>query len=124
MTKRIIVAKASDFVRCIGPGSIRISHSSTEFADAVKVLSSGSFVVALEGYERNVAAKMFLVMWKCRGEAMNCLVNKSEMDGMKSKLRGLGIDISILEASEETKETGGKEVEDYDVEKKQEDESN
>mmetsp|Transcript_17586 Transcript_17586/g.38220 ORF Transcript_17586/g.38220 Transcript_17586/m.38220 type:complete len:946 (+) Transcript_17586:112-2949(+) len=124
MTKRIIVAKASDFVRCIGPGSIRLSHSSTEFADAAKVLSSGSFVVALEGYERNVAAKMFLVMWKCRGEAMNCLVNKSEMDGMKSKLTGLGIDVSILEASEETKEISGKEVEDYNMEKKQEDESN
>jgi hypothetical protein len=50
-------------------------------------LEPGSFVVALKGYERDVFQKLFLVMWRCRGDAVDCLVAKVEMEGMKSKLR-------------------------------------
>ena len=95
MTKRVIVADPEDYVRCLGPGGIRLSQFSSEFAEAVRALTIGSFVVALRGYERNVSEKMFIVMWRCRGDAMNCLVSKPEMDGMFSKLRGKGIDVPL-----------------------------
>mmetsp|Transcript_7445 Transcript_7445/g.20703 ORF Transcript_7445/g.20703 Transcript_7445/m.20703 type:complete len:941 (-) Transcript_7445:2571-5393(-) len=95
MTKRVVVADPEDFVRCLGPGGIRLSQFSADFAEAVRALSMGSFVVALRGYERNVSQKMFIVMWRCRGDAMNCLVSKAELDGMFSKLRGKGVDIPL-----------------------------
>ena len=95
MTKRVVVADPEDYVRCLGPGGIRLSQFSPEFAEAVRALTIGSFVVALRGYERNVSEKMFIVMWRCRGDAMNCLVSKPEMDGMFSKLRGKGIDVPL-----------------------------
>jgi len=95
MTKRVVIADPEDYVRCLGPGGIRLSHFSTEFAEAVRSLTIGSFVVALRGYERNVSEKMFIVMWRCRGDAMNCLVAKAELDGMFSKLRGKGVDVPL-----------------------------
>lgn len=119
MTKRVVVADPEDYVRCLGPGGIRLSKFSPEFAEAVRALTIGSFVVALRGYERNVSEKMFIVMWRCRGDAMNCLVSKPEMDGMFSKLRGKGIDVPLTlgddnDNKDEKKEEGdatGKKVE-------------
>ena len=63
-------------------------------AKEIKPLSVGAFVVALEGYETNVVKKMFLTMWRCRGEGgtVNCLVTKIEQDGIKSKVRAFGED--------------------------------
>ena len=101
MTKRVVVAEPEDFVRCLGPGGIRLSSFSAEFAEEVRALSIGSFVVALKGYERNVSQKMFIVMWRCRGDAMNCLVAKAEMDGMFSKLRGKGVDVPLTSGDDD-----------------------
>jgi len=89
---RRVVADTEDFVSCIGVGGLSLENMSEGFRDKVKGLKMGSFVVALRGYETDVSRKMFLVMWKCRGDHMNCLVAKMEMDGMRSKLRALGWD--------------------------------
>ena len=118
MTKRVVVADPEDYVRCLGPGGIRLSQFSPEFAEAVRALTIGSFVVALKGYERNVSEKMFIVMWRCRGDAMNCLVSKPEMDGMFSKLRGKGIDVPLT-LGDDTDNKDKKE-EDGDAEKVEE----
>jgi hypothetical protein len=49
----------------------------------------GSFVIFLKGYENDYIKKLVVVMWRCRGDAVNCLVNQAELDGMKSKVRSL-----------------------------------
>ena len=89
MSKRKIVANLDDFSKCIQVGNIHLEIFSDEFADAVRKLEPGSFVVALKGYERDVFKKLFLVMWRCRKDAIDCLVTKVEIDGMKSKLRAI-----------------------------------
>jgi hypothetical protein len=89
MTKRKIIATYGDFSKCVDAGTIRLETFTDEFADAVRKFEPGSFVVALEGYEHDVFQKLFLVMWRCRGDAVNCLVTKVEMDGVKSKLRAI-----------------------------------
>jgi hypothetical protein len=57
----------------------------------MKAISLGAFVVALEGYEEDIAKKMYLVMWKCRGDNVNCLVTKSEMAHFENKLKALAV---------------------------------
>ena len=89
MTKRKIYAGLKDFSKCLNTGTIRLENFTDEFAAAVRLMDPGSFVVALEGYEEDIFQKMFLVMWRCRGDAVNCLVAKVEMEGMKSKLRAI-----------------------------------
>uniref|UniRef100_A0A7S4JKA6 SAM-dependent MTase RsmB/NOP-type domain-containing protein n=1 Tax=Odontella aurita TaxID=265563 RepID=A0A7S4JKA6_9STRA len=87
---RLVSVSPEDFNKCISTGNLKLETFSTKFAERVRAFDQGSFAVALEGYEKNVAAKMFLVMWRCRSDATNCLVGKMEMDGMRSKLRALG----------------------------------
>ena len=45
--------------------------------------------MALKGYELNIAKKMYLVMWRCRGDNVNCLVNAAEMAGFHSKMKAI-----------------------------------
>jgi hypothetical protein len=97
MTKRKIIATVKDFELCIAPGAIPIESFSDKFAGQVRDLIPGSFVVLLEGFEDDVAKKMALVMWKCRGDALNCLVAKIEMDGMNSKLRAVKEKMGIID---------------------------
>jgi len=89
MTKRKITAKLDDFENCMAPGGISFDKFSDNFAAAMKELCVGSFIVNCEGFEEDVFHKMTLVMWRCRGDAVNCLVAKVEMDGMRSKIRAL-----------------------------------
>uniref|UniRef100_A0A7S2NS15 SAM-dependent MTase RsmB/NOP-type domain-containing protein n=1 Tax=Leptocylindrus danicus TaxID=163516 RepID=A0A7S2NS15_9STRA len=62
------------------------------FTDAMiqecRGLDVGSFVFVLKGYEKDVMnSKMAMVAWKCRGEAINMLVGKEELEGAHSKIR-------------------------------------
>jgi hypothetical protein len=41
------------------------------------------------GYEDDITKKMYLVMWKCRGDNVNCLVNKVDMVAFQHKLDAL-----------------------------------
>jgi len=89
MTKRKIIVNLADFTNCLGTGFINNEVFSENVGKQIKGYSPGAFAVALEGYETNVGKKMFLTMWRCRGESgnVNCLVCQVEQDGMQSKLR-------------------------------------
>jgi 16S rRNA C967 or C1407 C5-methylase (RsmB/RsmF family) len=94
MTKRKLIANIDDFSNCLTSGIQKCSTErfSEDFAKELSLLSTGSFVICLKGYEENVAKKMFAVMWKCRGNNMNCLVTKAEIDGMHSKLNAIRLE--------------------------------
>ena len=96
MTKRKVSAGPEDFAKCISGEQqvIPITHFSPEFAAEMVPFSAGPVVVLLKGYETDYKRKMFLVMWRCRSESLNCLVSKAEMEGMKSKLAALTAETS------------------------------
>lgn len=105
MTKRFLVANATDFCTCLHPGvTIWIGNFSSNLQAQLRDLSTGAFVVALSGFETDIAKKMFLVMWKCRGDALNCLVSKVEQLGITCKLRALGLLVEIPELKKPEKE--------------------
>lgn len=89
MTKRKVIADLDDFRKCLEPGNIEIKSFSENYANHVKDLSLGSFVVCLKGYENDYLKKLVLVVWRCRSEATSTMANQAELDGMKSKLRSL-----------------------------------
>jgi len=89
MSKRKYVIPFDDFVKCTGDGAISIDIFSTTFADEVRQLSEGAFAVALEGFQHKPAKKLFITMWKCRGDHVNCLVGASELAGFRSKLEAI-----------------------------------
>jgi len=105
MTKRKLVADAENFCKCFASGAIPISKFSSPFSEEIRTLSLGSYVVVLEGYENDVANKMYAVMWRCRGDNINCLVSKKELQGMRTKinaLTGKNFDIENCETNSET----------------------
>jgi hypothetical protein len=89
MTKRKIIVDCDAFELCLAPGSISIGNFSDKIANEIRALSVGSFVVALKGFEINKRKKMFVTLWRCRGDVINCLVNKHDMEGLKSKLNAV-----------------------------------
>jgi len=89
MTKRNIVAGVQDFKTCLsGDGkTIHLGKFSESFQAKVKDLSSGSFAVVMEGFEEKLASeKLVATMWKCRGDSVDGLVAKIEIDEMLSKI--------------------------------------
>jgi 16S rRNA C967 or C1407 C5-methylase (RsmB/RsmF family) len=91
MTKRKLTASLGDFEKCLDTSimNIPLESFSEEFREEVRPLSWGSFVVQLKGFENNYLKKMTIVMWRNRGDSLNCLVGQAEVDGMKSKLRSV-----------------------------------
>lgn len=90
MTKRKLVVDHDDFLRCLGgPNMIKCESFSQQLATDIRSLSGGAFAVVLRGHEQNIAKKMFLTMWRCRGDNVNCLVKQFEQDGMRTKLKAL-----------------------------------
>ena len=89
MTKRKFIASFDDFTKCIGEGAIKIEIFSESLQKKMRELTSGAFAIALEGYETNITSKLFLTMWKCRGDNVNCLVARAELDGFHNKLKAL-----------------------------------
>lgn len=87
MTKRKAIADQSDFQKCLSTDGIGIDQFSEVFAESLRGFALGAFVVALKGYEADIEKKMFLIMWKNRGETVNCFVTKAEQEGIKSKLK-------------------------------------
>jgi tRNA (cytosine34-C5)-methyltransferase len=95
MTKRKIVVNAKDFCTCCKDGAIWLENFSSKFKKEVLALDQGSFVVVLKGFANDISKKMVMVMWRCRSDAINCLVNKLEMEGLESKLRALGLLVEV-----------------------------
>ena len=88
MTKRRFVVSLEDFKTCLGGDNktIHLSKFSDAFREKIKDLPSGSFVAVMEGYEERPSDKLVATMWKCRGESIDSLVAKIEIEEMLSKL--------------------------------------
>ena len=86
MTKRKVILDRDNFIKCMAPGAIPCGDFSDEVAKQIRGFSLGAFAIALEGFEKNINKKLFLTMWRCKGDNINCLVTKTELDGMRSKL--------------------------------------
>ncbi len=107
MTKRKYIVSYDDFSVALRHGAIKCNEFSEPLATQIKELSFGAFVFALKGYENNVAKKMYIVLWRCKGECINCLVSQAEILGFESKLKALSNKTdSAPEKTEETKESG------------------
>jgi len=89
MRKRKISANLKDFEMCLSGPTVQIKDFSEEFAAKVRLQSVGSFVVMLEGYENDYVKKLIIVLWRCRSDCVNYLVNQTEIDGIKSKIRAI-----------------------------------
>jgi 16S rRNA C967 or C1407 C5-methylase (RsmB/RsmF family) len=97
MINRKFVVTIKDFITCFRHSTtnttnfntIPISSLSPPLQENVRALSVGSFLVVLEGYEHDISKKLMMVMWRCRGDNINCLVCKVERDGMRSKMRAI-----------------------------------
>lgn len=111
VTKRILSADMDDFHACVTEGFADFEAFSEGFQKELKELSTGSFAVVLKGYEKDVARKMYLSMWK-RKSVVNCFVAKVEMEAIMSKLRALGYVAKVVEEKKEPAvEEEGKEKE-------------
>ena len=99
MSKRKFAIGPKDFYNCLKRGTnaaIPCESFSEPICKKLRETSLGAFVFVLEGYELDISKKMYMVMWRCRGDAVNCLVCEAEMNGFKSKLKaftGIGEDI-------------------------------
>lgn len=89
MKKRKIGADLQDFELCLSAPTVHLNDFSEEFAAEVRKLTSGAFVVYLKGYEDDYIKKLAFVLWRCRSDAVNYLVTKTEIDGMKTKIRAI-----------------------------------
>lgn len=89
VTKRILTANMDDFFACVKEGYLKFDTFSESFQKVLEQLTSGSFIVILEGYEKDASKKMYLSMWK-RTNCVNCFVAKIEMEAILSNMRALG----------------------------------
>ena len=72
-----------------GGKTVHLSKFSKEFEAKVKTLESGSFVILLEGYENRLDLKLVVTLWKCRGDSVDALVAKAEMEALLKKVDAL-----------------------------------
>lgn len=89
MTKRIVNVKMDDFAVCVRDGFTPFRAFSESLQKELEHLTPGSFLVTLEGYEKDFSKKMYLVMWR-RSNCLECFVAKIEKDGILMKMRALG----------------------------------
>lgn len=89
MSARKFIASKDDFVNCLQTDPTSLAIFSDEFSSAIRPIAVGSFVVVLEGYDDQYHRKMCLSMWRCRGDNINALVAKVEIDGIQSKLQSM-----------------------------------
>ena len=86
MTKRKLTVGLKDFRTGISGGgkTIHFSEFSEEWQAQVKDLELGSFVVILKEDPRLIAT-----LWKCRGDSVDGLVGKVELEGIMGKLAAI-----------------------------------
>ena len=95
MTKRKFIVSHKDFLTALNRGAIKCDKFSEPLSTQIRELTFGAFVIALKGYENNIAKKMYLVMWRCKGDNVNCLVARPEMAGFESKMKAIPRDDSM-----------------------------
>ena len=103
MTKRVLKANMDDFYNCVKEGFIQFDVFTEEFQKSLDALTPGCFIVTLDGYEKDLSKKMFLVMWRRPGKAVNCFVSKVEMEAILSKLRAVGYVAKEVDAGDGSK---------------------
>ena len=108
VTKRILTANMDDFYQCVKEGFITFDKFSEPFQKQLEEMGTGSFLVQLEGYEKDIVKKMYLSMWR-RQNSVNCFVTKIEMEGILSKLRALGHVAKEEEATEKAEDKAAEE---------------
>jgi 16S rRNA C967 or C1407 C5-methylase (RsmB/RsmF family) len=89
MTKRKLIIDYEDFVNCIKEGFTQISTFSGNVAKQMRELTPGSFVVALKGYENDIQKKFYLVMHRARGDHVQCLIARPELEGIEAKVKSI-----------------------------------
>lgn len=89
MTKRKFIIGYDDFMNCIKDGLNPISTFSDEVAKQMRGLTPGSFVVALKGYENDIKKKFYVVMHRARGDHVQCLIARLELEGYEAKVRSI-----------------------------------
>jgi hypothetical protein len=97
MTKRIFTISRDDFDKCLNPDPTAIKIFSETFQEGVRPVSVGSFVIVLEGYQDENGKKMMMTMWRCRGDNINGLVAKIELESMKTKLAAIAVKPEAIE---------------------------
>ena len=116
MKNRKFVVSIQDFLTCFSQATIKITALSPNLAEGIRNIAVGSFLVALEGYEDDVSLKLMMVMWRCRGDNINCLVCKIERDGMRSKMRAItGLDLRDDEPPADVRADDGETMNENDV---------
>lgn len=106
VTKRILTADMDDFYACVKEGFLPFDNFSESFQKGLEELTTGSFLVTLKGYEKDIAKKMYLSMWRrpdSHNNVVNCFVSKIEMEAVLSKMRALGYVPPVKEEEEEEK---------------------
>jgi hypothetical protein len=90
MSKRKYIVSREDFDICLSENkSKHLSVFSEKFQAEMKELSTGSFIIILEGFAERHDEKMILAMWKGRGDSVDGMVAKVERDIMRTKLAAL-----------------------------------
>jgi hypothetical protein len=87
MSKRKYTLDRQDFDKCAQGDGMLFADLSEPFCEWLRPLASGSFIVFLKGYEDQYDhQKLMLTMWRCRGEKVETLVAKAELEAIQSKL--------------------------------------
>jgi 16S rRNA C967 or C1407 C5-methylase (RsmB/RsmF family) len=105
--KRNFVICRDDFNRCMTSEPTPIDSFSEAFRESVRPISVGSFVIVLEGFEEDCSRKMMLTMWRCRGDNVNGLVAKLDLESMKLKLSaidGKPVETGAVETEDKVKD--------------------
>jgi hypothetical protein len=100
MKKRIYYVNQDDFRTSLAtPGkTMHLSTFSNDLAEQVRSVSPGAIVLVFDPTKFNISIEneqditsqpmpnFAAVMWKCRGDSLDCLVAKVEIDGLISML--------------------------------------
>lgn len=133
MTKRKIYVSESDFrISLASPGkTTHLSKFSNDLMEKIKPLTAGAFVLVLNlNQKTNLATNinneksiddnnttnnnvnsqrndniLAAVMWKCRGDSIDSLVAKAEVDGIISMLDALKSEIATANAVDDRNST-------------------
>lgn len=91
MTKRVHDVGLADFKMCLTctNQAMPLEDFSPEFRDEMKDVEPGSFVAVLKGYEDQMHQKLVATMWKCRGDKVDGLVGKGDIEVLKNKLAAM-----------------------------------
>lgn len=90
MKKRKFLVGMDDFCKCLtDERHVHIDTLSEPLQTKLRDLSIGSFVLVLDGYEKQFDEKMVATLWRCRTDRLDTLVSKVEAKAIMAKLNAL-----------------------------------